>query len=291
LVFIVWVYQCSCGLKKYGINLFGLDVDRQSFNQPKGDLLDVLTCLFILLWMVRFWTGETDGFNDFLENWVFSSQEFRIKVCDCEKVIAAGSSQFVWKFFVSDDFITDPESDFFRDLESSFNHGVQDFKGLQWEVFGPLLSGPDLDEFKWKWRIDVLSLDDGVNALDGFIDEFLYFEGIEEVKVKLFGRFEVVKETVEEDKGSCGLGGWSNGFIEKGLKLDPVFNFDDWKQNADENGDTFLHQQVRFLNVLGKQQIPEVFLFVRINVAIQIDKVAFEQYGGHLPKSKFLGID
>ena len=52
-----------------------------------------------------------------------------------------------------------------------------------------------------------MSLDDGVNALDGFIDEFLYFEGIEEVKVKLFGRFEVVKETVEEDKGGCGLGG------------------------------------------------------------------------------------
>jgi hypothetical protein len=52
-----------------------------------------------------------------------------------------------------------------------------------------------------------LSFNDSVNTLDGFIDEFLYFEGIEEVKVKLFGGFEVVKETVEEDEGSCGLWG------------------------------------------------------------------------------------
>jgi hypothetical protein len=52
-----------------------------------------------------------------------------------------------------------------------------------------------------------LSFNDSVNALDGFIHEFLYFEGIEEVKIKFFWRFEVVKKTVEKDEGGCGLGG------------------------------------------------------------------------------------
>jgi hypothetical protein len=52
-----------------------------------------------------------------------------------------------------------------------------------------------------------LSFNDSVNTLDGFIDEFLYFESVEEVKIKFFWGFEVVKKTVEEDECGCGLGG------------------------------------------------------------------------------------
>ena len=124
LVLIAWVDQSGGGFEKYWVNFLGLDVDRQRFDKPKGNFLHVLSSLFILLWIIRLWAGKTNCFNDFFEDWVFCSEEFRIKVSYGEEVIATGSSKLVREFSVADDFITDPEGYFFWDLEPSLNHCV-----------------------------------------------------------------------------------------------------------------------------------------------------------------------
>lgn len=75
------------------------------------------------------------------------------------------------------------------------------------------------------------------------------------------------------------------------LKLCPVLDVHDGKQNADQGGNTFLDEQVGLLDVLRQKQVPELALFGGVEVFVQVYEVSFEKDGGHLSVSELVGVD
>lgn len=60
----------------------------------------------------------------------------------------------------------------------------------------------------------------------------------------------MVKQTVQKNKCGSGFRSGSDGFVEKSLELNPVFNLNNREENTDESSDTFLDEKVSLLDIL-----------------------------------------
>ena len=150
---------------------------------------------------------------------------------------------------------------------------------------------PYLDKLDSQGGIDILTLNHTVDAFDGLFDQIRGGESVEQEGVEFLRRFEVVEDGVEKHKGGCRIGSGLQSLVQQLLQLSPVLDVNNRKEQADQSGDSFLDEELLFLDVLIEQQPSKLNFLLWIQILVQIDKISFEEDGGHLSMSKFGGVD
>jgi hypothetical protein len=81
----------------------------------------------------------------------------------------------------------------------------------------------------------------------------------------------VIEDAVEEDKSGCGVRRRLDSLVQKLLKLKPILDLYDGKEDADEVGNTFLNEETSFFDVMTEEEISEFSLFCGIEVFVEVD--------------------
>ena len=115
--------------------------------------------------------GEAYCFNNFFQETFLRGKLFGQAIRKGKEVVTSCRSKSIGQFFIADYFLADPDSYLVSYFYLPLDYGGQHFHSGETDFLRPVALLPYFDKLDSQGGIDILTLNNTVDALDGLFDQ------------------------------------------------------------------------------------------------------------------------